>query len=206
MVTGNVKARPTFYPATNIAQAHGYGIGTFNASLAPLLQPTADLLLSSRFKDFLSDSDLAVDITQNGDRKHCVCHIQNRTYSNCRTKYFVPGGIENAAPVLLASNRFVQPNALIQPVLAMNQRGYNFEFDDGNMQQNYNPDVDCITHGFSLGAFQLCLKNGKSNEIQACKFGPLILVEEFDQTYTFLKFLYQISRLAQETLLPKRGA
>lgn len=174
MVTANVEARPIFYPATDIAPAQGYGIGTFNASLAPLLQPTADLLLSSRFKDFLSDSDLAVDITQDADRKNCVCHVQNRTYSNCRTKYFVPGGIENAAPVLLANRSFVHSNALIQPVLAMNQRGLILDFDDGDSQQNYKPHVDCITHGFDLGAFQLCLKNKNSNEIQACKFEPLI--------------------------------
>jgi hypothetical protein len=164
-VKGNVETRPTFYPATTLPQARGYGIGTFNASLAPLLQPTTDLLFSTRFKSFLSDSNLAIDITENGNRKDCGCRIQNKM---CRMEYYVPGGIENAAPAILANHSFINTGA-IQPVLTMNQQGYDFEFEDSNLPWQYNPVTDCTTHGFALGAFQLCLKNRASNKIQARK-------------------------------------
>lgn len=142
-------------------------MGTFNASLAQLMNPMTDLTFSTRFKDFLSDSDRVQETTSDVDRDKC---IQN-SMSNCRANYFVPGGVENFAPALLAGKNFSTTGG-IQPVLALNQRGYYFEFEDG-APLDYNSDTECIVHGFKIGAFQLCLRNILAHGIQACMFKPL---------------------------------
>jgi hypothetical protein len=153
-----------FYPTTTVAASRGYSIGQFNASLAELLNPMTDLAFSTRFKDFLSDSERSIDTTADADRDACA----SNSNSTCRTSYFVPGGVQNFAPALLAGKNFTNGGA-IQPVLALNQRGYYFEFEDDQSAANYDPDSDCIISGFVIGAFQLCLKNRASHEILACK-------------------------------------
>lgn len=143
-------------------------MGTFNASLAPLLNPVMDLTFSTRFKDFLSDSDRVRDTTSNADREQCAA----KNISTCRTSYLVPGGMENFAAALLNGTGFSNSTA-IQPVLALDQRSYYFEFEDTHSRPIYDTGTECIEHGFSIGAFQLCLKNTRAFEIQACKLKPI---------------------------------
>jgi hypothetical protein len=124
-----------------------------------------DLAFSTRFKDFLSDSDRSIETTSDADRDACASDSNNI----CRSSYFVPGGVENFAPALLAGKNFSNTGA-IQPVLALNQRGYSFEFEDDQSPLDFDPDLDCITSGFVVGSFQLCLKNKDPYEIQACEY------------------------------------
>ena len=144
--------------------SRGYGIGTFNASLATLLSPLTDLTFSTMFKDFLSDPNRSIDTTTDADRAECADDVN----STCRSSYFIPGGVKNFAPALLAGKNFSNAGA-VQPVLALDQRGYYFEFEDDESAVDYNPASDCITSGFVIGAFQLCLQNRAPNEILACK-------------------------------------
>jgi hypothetical protein len=153
------------YPTTTVAASRGYGIGDFNASLATLLNPMTDLTFSTRFKDFLSDSERAIETTSDSDRDTCA----SVSDSICKTSYFVPGGVQNFAPALLAGKTFTNGGA-IQPVLAKDQRGYYFEFKDDDSIVVYDLNSDCITSGFAIGAFQLCLKNRASHELLACKY------------------------------------
>jgi hypothetical protein len=159
-----VETRITFYPTTTVAASRGYGIGDFNASLATLLNPMTDLIFSTRFKDFLSDSERAIETTSDSDRDTCAS-VSN---SICTTNFFVPGGIQNFAPALLAGKNFTNGGA-IQPVLAKDQRGYYFEFEDDDSMVDYDANTECITSGFVIGAFQLCLKNRAPHELLACK-------------------------------------
>lgn len=147
-----------------IPASRGYGIGTFNASLATLLSPMTDLTFSTRFKDFLSDPDRSIDTTPDADRDDCA----NNAQKPCMTSFHVPGGVKNFAAALLAGKNFTSAGS-IQPVLALNQRGYSFEFEDDQSMVNYDPNSDCIVSGFVIGAFQLCLKNRASHELLACK-------------------------------------
>ena len=148
-----------------MAASRGYGIGTFNASLATLLNPMTDMAFSTRFKDFFSDSERTINTTPDADREECAQDSSNV----CRTSYFVPGGVENFAPALIAGKNFSNAGA-IQPVLALNQRGYDFGFEDDQSPVEYDSVKECIVHGFIIGAFQLCLKNGYLHEMQACKY------------------------------------
>jgi len=146
----------------------GFGVGDFNSSLATVLQPLADLIFSTRFKDILSDLDLTIDISEDSDRTSCAKATTISPDNGCRSRYYLPGGIENYAPVLLARHDF-NYGGTIHPVLALNQNGFKFEFADGNPYNHYNFTTDCLTSGFIIGAFQLCIQNTLANQLQVCE-------------------------------------
>ena len=146
--------------------SRGFGIGPFNSSLAPLLQPLTDAVFGTRFKDFLSDTDLVVDVSSASDRKGCVASHQNDTDNTCRSKYFVPGGIEQFAPRLLVDVEFAGETD-IQPVLAKGLQGYFFEFKSSDSVV-FDQRTDCVRHGYPIGAYQLCLKDVGLHQIASC--------------------------------------
>lgn len=158
-----------FYEVRGAQPVRGYGIGEFNASLAIVLQPLADSFFSTRFKDFTSDSDISIDITQDTDRAACENSID--PIGRCRTTYFIPGGIQNGAPALLNNKTFTSSSS-IQPILALNQTGYVFNFEDelNNNSTVLYEEVECVKFGFPVGAVRLCLKNRAAHEIQACEW------------------------------------
>ena len=68
---GNVATTITFEKLDKNTPTYGYGIGTFNASLASLWLPMTDLLFSTNFMSFLSDGTRVIDITPPKDQKRC---------------------------------------------------------------------------------------------------------------------------------------
>ncbi|PVH77728.1 hypothetical protein DL98DRAFT_573605 [Cadophora sp. DSE1049] len=141
----------------------GYSIGPFNATLATLLQPLADGVFGTRFKDFLSDPDLVREVSTNADRKGCSNTHLNDTKIPCRSRFFVPGGIEQFAPQLLNGNAFSGSDD-VQPLLAKNLRGLQLEFEE-NGSITFDQKTNCIRQGYRLGAYQLCLKDVGVNQI-----------------------------------------
>lgn len=148
--------------------ARGYGVGEFNSSLAIILQPLTDALFATRFKDFTSDSDLSIDITEDADR--VACENPKNSQGGCRTSYFIPGGVQNGAPALLNQKGFTSASSF-QPILALNQKGYVFDFEDGLDSNSINQylEEDCLKFGFNIGAVELCLRNRELHELQVCE-------------------------------------
>ncbi|KAH7386418.1 hypothetical protein BKA64DRAFT_143148 [Cadophora sp. MPI-SDFR-AT-0126] len=163
VILRDVEAIPIYYQKTSVPVAKGYSIGQFNSTLATLLQPLADGLFSTRFKDFLSDSDLGRDVSTDADRKGCSNAHLNDTKIPCRSKFFIPGGIEQFAPQLLNSEAFSGSDD-IQPVLAKNLRGLYLEFEE-NGSVTFDQKTNCIRQGYSLGAYQLCMRDIGVNQI-----------------------------------------
>jgi hypothetical protein len=157
-----------FYGDKSANVTYGFGVGSFNSSLATILQPMADLMFSTMFKDILSDSDRSIDISDDSDRARCASATTVSPENGCRSKYYLPGGIENYAPALLAGDGRSNAGS-VQPVLAINQNGFRFEFADANLRTYYNTTADCIISGFAIGAFQLCMQNTLANQLQVCK-------------------------------------
>jgi hypothetical protein len=157
-----------FYADKSKNVTYGFGVGEFNSSLAAILQPMADLAFSTRFKDMLSDADRSIDISDDSDRVRCALATTVSPDNGCRSKYYLPGGIENYAPVLMADD-WSSNEGTLQPVLAENQNGFLFEFADANLQNYYNITDDCVRSGFAIGAFQLCMQNTHDNQLQVCK-------------------------------------
>ncbi len=160
-----MQAIPIFYQSTLTPATQGYSIGAFNASLAPLLQPLTDTLFGSRFKDFLSDGDLVVDISTDTDRAQCSNRTPNST-EICRMKYFVPGGIQQFAPHLLTSSAFIIEND-VQVVLAKSLRAYHLEFETTEFM-DFDQQSECLRQGYQLGAYQLCMRSLGPNNITTC--------------------------------------
>ncbi|KAG4436281.1 hypothetical protein IFR05_008221 [Cadophora sp. M221] len=163
VILRDVEANPIFYKNHSASVSRGYSVGGFDASLAPLLQPMTDLIFGTRFKDFLSDPDLIIDVSTDADRKSCSNVLGSNTTTNCRSKYFLPGGIEQFAPQLVVG-RYFPGDSAIEPILAKNHYGYYLEFEDVNSVV-FNHRADCVRHGYALGAYQLCLKDIGSQQI-----------------------------------------
>ncbi|KAH7317804.1 hypothetical protein BKA65DRAFT_108317 [Rhexocercosporidium sp. MPI-PUGE-AT-0058] len=163
VILRDVEAVPLFFRKTSEPVARGYSIGSFNATLATLLQPLADGVFGTRFKDFLSDPDLVIDVSTNADRKGCSNAHRNDTKMTCRSRFFVPGGIEQFAPHLLVDNRFSGLDD-VQPVLAKDLNGYHLEFQESESVV-FDQQKDCIRQGYRLGAYQLCLKDVGAHRI-----------------------------------------
>ncbi|KAH8749690.1 hypothetical protein F5882DRAFT_488495 [Hyaloscypha sp. PMI_1271] len=87
VVMSNVETRATFY-RVETTPVYGFGIGTFNASLARLWAPATDLLYSTGFNEFVSDTTRTVDITEGSNRENCARRNHARIGSDCLTTLF----------------------------------------------------------------------------------------------------------------------
>jgi hypothetical protein len=125
-------------------------------------QVAADLIFGATFSDFLSSNHVA-DITQPADRENCTANWTGTKAKPCRGTYYVPGGIEGSIPAILNSSDFAESDVF----LFKDQQGYVLEFQDGNMQRQYNASSECSAYGSDQMAFAICLQNGTNNEIHA---------------------------------------
>ncbi|KAK0111587.1 hypothetical protein ONS95_001936 [Cadophora gregata] len=164
VVLRDVEAIPIFYQKTSDPVAKAYSVGAFNATLATILQPLTDGSFGTRYKDFLSDPDLVREVSTNADRKGCSIAHFNDTKVPCRSKFLIPGGIEQFAPQSLNAEGFSGSDD-VQPVLAKNLRGLYLEFEQNNGSVTFDQKTDCIRQGYRLGAYQLCLKDVGANQI-----------------------------------------
>ncbi|KAF1967526.1 hypothetical protein BU23DRAFT_559316 [Bimuria novae-zelandiae CBS 107.79] len=158
VIMSNVNTAITYDKLTITAPVTGYGVGTFNASLAAIWHPMADLLFSTNFMYFLSDGARVVDITAPAARARC-----NDGEENCVVSYYVSGGSGDFAPALLASGDSRGADAF----LAEAQPGFVFDFTDGSNDWQF-ADNECSVFGADIAAWALCLKDGtEDNEIKA---------------------------------------
>jgi hypothetical protein len=167
MAEGNVETSPVFYQMKT-KPAHGYGIGAFNASLAELWAPATDLAFSTEFAGFLWNPALSIDITEAKYQGNCAS--QAGTSSDCRSEFYIPGGIEVSVQWDLESSE----SANTDVYLALYQRGFFFEFEFGNRTQEwvYNLRTECRVYGSELFALSLCLRNTVNQVAQARKCLP----------------------------------
>ena len=165
MVQGDVRTAPTFN-RVETTPTYGFGIGTFNASLAKLWAPATDLLFSTGFNEFMSDTTRTVPVTETANNRNCAPRDQAGNTSDCVSTFYVPGGIENSVRWVLESNGSINANAY----LAIDQQGYIFEFRNNPQSSAYSVTQDCSVYGSELFAFALCLKSGADQVIQARKW------------------------------------
>ncbi|KAK7180879.1 hypothetical protein DPSP01_014430 [Paraphaeosphaeria sporulosa] len=158
VIMSDVSTAITYDKLTDKAPVYGYGIGIFNASLAAIWHPMADMMFSTNFMYFLADGARVVDITAPDARKRC-----NSGEDGCEASYFVSGGSGDFAPALLASGGSRGADAF----LAESQPGFVFDYTDGKHDWQFS-DSDCSVFGADIAAWGLCLKDGEAeNEIRA---------------------------------------
>lgn len=97
---GDVNTAVTFDKIDANAPAYGYSLGNFNASMAAIWHPMADLLFSTNFMYFLSDGARVVDLTTPKAREQC--QRDDLSKHQCKLTYYVAGSISDFAPSLLA--------------------------------------------------------------------------------------------------------
>lgn len=158
IILGDVSTTITYDKLTDAAPVDGYGIGTFNASLAAIWHPMADMMFSTNFMYFLADGARVVDITASDARQRC-----DSGEDGCEASYFVSGGIGDFAAALLASSGSRGADAF----LAESQPGFVFDYTDGKDDWQF-ADSECSVFGADIAAWGLCLRDGESeHEIHA---------------------------------------
>jgi hypothetical protein len=144
------------------SQIIGYGTEDFNATIAEILQPAAQLLVGALFADFLADPHY-VDLMSDSDKNDCAVNWSETGGRPCRSSYFLPGGIESADAALLNSSDLSSSDY----VLALNQRGTVLDFEDGDSQWEFDTTSECSQYGFDQASFAVCFRNKAQNVILA---------------------------------------
>jgi hypothetical protein len=155
-----------FYPVPTFNPLQAHGTPEFNSSLAPLIQPIADILFSARFWEFISDPSHSIDMSEDADYVNCV--NPGGLQKGCRKVLFTPSGIGNFVPPLL-KNHALSDSSSILPILVVNDTGYRFEFQDFYSIDDYG-DQECVKIGDAVGAIRICLRNKDPNKVQACTY------------------------------------
>ena len=144
----------------------GWGISPFNASLAKNVSTIAEELSQAGLATFLSDPSNAKDITSSELRAvPCAQSPFNQPDTRCERTFFLPGGVQLAAPVIGSDIKPLESNAF----LAKSQQSYLLNFKEGEQSWSFS-ETDCQVYGFSFAAIRLCLKNEGENTLQASTF------------------------------------
>lgn len=160
---GNVNTRMTFDTIDGMPLELGWGISPFNASFANNVSTIAEELSQAGLATFLSDPSNAKDITSSELRAvPCAQSPYNQTDSKCERTFFMPGGVQLAAPRVDSKYKPLESNAF----LAKLQRSYLLNFKEGEQSWEFK-ESDCQVYGFSFAAINLCLKNEGENTLQA---------------------------------------
>jgi hypothetical protein len=163
-LAGNVNTRIAFDVIDQSSFSYGWGMSSFNASLAKNVSLIADQLIQAQLAMFLFDTSRAVDITP-GDLRSIPCSHGPTNYIGipCERTFFMPGGVEFAAPDIDSSD----DNSISQVFLTEGQQGYILSFQEGTDQKGFDEENECRVYGFPFAAFNLCLSNTKSNAMEA---------------------------------------
>jgi hypothetical protein len=154
-----------FHPMHDSPQVMGWGMSPFNGSLAKNVSIITDQLVNAVM--FLSDPTRSVDITP-GPLAAVPCSNtpQKQVDVKCKRSYYLPAGVEFVAAQLDGSPLFEKSDVFF----AMGQQGYLLEYEEGDSKWEFDQSAECLSYGFAFAAFRLCLKNTKSNALQARKF------------------------------------
>lgn len=138
----------------------------FNVSLAKNMSVIADQLSQAQISVFLSDPSRAVDVTPSSLRSRpCTQGANSPTRENCERTFFIPGGVEFAAPTVHSDSG----SSDTEVFLVRDQQGYLLEFKEGNRTRQYNEVGSYEVYGFPFAAFHLYLKNSANNTLDARK-------------------------------------
>src|SRR5213078_2239282 len=115
----NVNTRMTFDVAGQTSHSFGWGMSPFNASLARNVSVVADQLLQAQLATFLYDPSRAVDVTPSPLRSiPCSNGPNSPSGRSCERMFFIPGGVEFAAPTVYNDDGHLEAEAF----LAKNQQ------------------------------------------------------------------------------------
>jgi len=113
----------------------GWGMSPFNATLAKNVSVIADQLMQAQLAMFLFDSSRALDITPIGLRNvPCVQGPTSRPGPLCSRTYFMPGGVDLAAPNVNVDATSL--SSLSEVYLAEEQQSYLLDFQEGTAQMD----------------------------------------------------------------------
>ena len=88
-----------FEVLSDSALSLGWGMSLFNASLAKNVSAIADQVVQADISMFLSEQSRAVDITPASQGSiPCTYRSDSQNTEKCQRTYFVPGGLDLAAP------------------------------------------------------------------------------------------------------------
>ena len=148
------------------AHSLGWGMSLFNASLAKNVSAIADQVVQADISMFLSEQSRSVDITPASQGSIlCTYRSDSPNTEKCQQTYFVPGGLDLAAPDARNNPNLTKADVF----LAMDQQGYILDFmagPGGSEEWRFKPS-DCEVYGFAFGAFYLCLTNAADNTLRA---------------------------------------
>lgn len=149
-----------------VQSTQGWGMSPFNATLAQNVSIIADQLVQAQLAMFLFDSSRALDITPTNFRNvPCAHGPTSQQGPLCTRTYFMPGGVEFAAPIVNINDTSL--STLSEVYLAEDQRSYVLEFQEGTAQVDFEGGDQCQVYGFPFAAFNLCLQNTNQNSLQA---------------------------------------
>jgi hypothetical protein len=147
----------------------GWGMSLYNASLAKNVSAIADQVVQADISMFLSEQSRSVDISPTSQGSNpCTYRSDSPSTEKCQLTYFVPGGLDLAAPDARNNPNLTKADVF----LARDQQGYILDFKEGpggSEEWRFQPS-DCEIYGFAFGAFYLCLTNAADNTLHARKF------------------------------------
>jgi hypothetical protein len=155
-----------FEVLSDSALSLGWGMSLFNASLAKNVSAIADQVVQADISMFLSEQSRAVDITPASQGSiPCTYRSDSQNTEKCQRTYFVPGGLDLAAPDARNNPNLTKADVL----LARGQQSYilNFIAGPGGSEEWRFKSSDCEVYGFTFGAFYLCLTNAADNTLRA---------------------------------------
>jgi hypothetical protein len=163
-LTGNVNTKMSFHPIRDGAHVMGWGMSPFNGSLGQNVSIITDQLINAVM--FLSDPTRSVDDTPGHQAAiPCANGPIKQASTRCKRTYFLPAGVEHVAAQLDGNPMAAKSDVF----LAMGQQGYFLEYEEGERDWTFDQSSECLTYGFAFSAFRLCMKNTKTNALQARK-------------------------------------
>jgi hypothetical protein len=152
----------SFHVMHNSRHVMGWGMSPFNASLAKNVTIITDQLINAVM--FLSDPTRAVDITPGPLAAiPCANGPHNDESTKCKRSYYLPAGVEHVAAELDDSPLAHKSDAF----LAVGQQGYHLEYEEGQREWAFEQATECLNYGFPFAAIRVCMKNTRSDILQA---------------------------------------
>jgi hypothetical protein len=140
------------------------GIGNFKPSNVRDWREIAALQISTDFKNFLQNSQLAVGVDPISiDRSICSDSDIFTGRESCGTSSFVHGGLQLVTPSPTRNNSI--PNSYVYLVKKM--RGLQIDFHPLALTARFDGTTDCLVAGNEGSAVQFCVSNSEKTIINA---------------------------------------
>lgn len=140
------------------------GVGDFDAANVEQWKEIAALQITTDFKIFLQNSQLAVGIPPLvTDRSSCFDSGIFAGREACVTSVFVHGGLQLITPPPVRN--VTLPDAYVYVV--RNMQGIQLDFAPMATNSRFDGTTDCIVAGTEIAAVQFCVSNGNGATINA---------------------------------------